>query len=159
MKVKYTKFQVALEIVGSLLLLGMIIFICIKWSQIPDLVPGHYNAMGEIDRWGSKIEIIILPLISIFIYAIITGFSFFPETWNIPVKISNFNKEAIYKCTRSLLIFMKVEVVGLFFYLTYHTVTLQPLSAYFLPVQLLVIFSTLIYFTVLILKAEKKKRY
>ena len=159
MKIKYTTFQVALEIIGLLLMLGMILFICIKWSQIPDLVPGHYNAMGEIDRWGSKIEIIILPLISIFIYAMLTGFSFFPETWNIPVKISDFNKETIYKCTRSFLIFMKVEVVGMFFYITYFTVTTQPLPSYFLPVQLLVIFGTLIYFIILISKTEKKKRY
>lgn len=159
MKVKYTKFQVALEIVGSLLLLGMIIFIFTKWNQIPDQVPGHYNAMGEIDRWGSKIEIIILPLMSIFIYAMITGFSFFPQTWNIPVKISDFNKEEIYKYAMSLLIFMKVEVVGMFFYITYFTVTGQPLPSYFLPVQLLVIFATLIYFIILMSKAGKHHRY
>ena len=158
MKVKYTKFQVALEIVGSLLLLGMIIFIFAKWNQIPDQVSGHYNAMGEIDRWGNKIEIIIMPLIAIFIYAMITGFSFFPQTWNIPVKISDFNKEEIYKYAMSLLIFMKVEVVGIFFYLTYFTVTAQPLPSYFLPAQLLVIFATLIYFIILMSKAGKKKR-
>jgi len=158
MKIKYTKFQIALEIVGSLLLLGMIIFIFAKWNQIPDQVPGHYNAMGEIDRWGSKIEIIILPLMSIFIYAMTTGFSFFPQTWNIPVKISDSNKEEIYKYSMSLLIFMKVEVVGMFFYITYFTVMAQPLPSYFLPIVLLVIFGTLIYFIILMSKAGKKKR-
>lgn len=158
MKVKFTKLQIALEIVGILLILGMILFIFTKWNQIPDQVPGHYNAIGEIDRWGNKIEIIIMPLIAIFIYAMITSFSFFPQTWNIPVKISDSNKEEIYKYSLSLLIFMKVEVVGMFFYITYFTVTTQPLPSYFLPITLLVIFATLIYFIILMSKAGKKKR-
>lgn len=159
MKVKYTKLQVALEVTGLLLLLGMFLFIFIKWNIIPNKIPGHYNSIGEIDRWGSKSEIIIAPIIGAFLYALLTGISFMPETWNIPTKISDFNKELVYKHTKSLLIFMKIELIGIFFYITYQTVTTNPLSSYFLPVQLLVIFGTIIYFVILILKSEKKKRY
>lgn len=32
---------------------------------LPDKVPMHYNAEGEIDRWGSKYENLIFPLIII----------------------------------------------------------------------------------------------
>lgn len=32
---------------------------------LPDMVPMHYNAQGEIDRWGSKYEQLILPVVTI----------------------------------------------------------------------------------------------
>ena len=28
---------------------------------MPDTVPLHYNAAGEIDRWGSKYESLLFP--------------------------------------------------------------------------------------------------
>ena len=30
---------------------------------MPDLVPMHYDAVGNIDRWGSKYENLIFPMI------------------------------------------------------------------------------------------------
>lgn len=32
---------------------------------MPDSVPMHYDVMGEIDRWGSKYENLIFPIIII----------------------------------------------------------------------------------------------
>lgn len=29
---------------------------------LPDQIPAHYNLAGKIDRWGSRLEILILPL-------------------------------------------------------------------------------------------------
>lgn len=31
----------------------------------PDTIPVHYNAAGEIDRWGSKYEFLLLPFFSV----------------------------------------------------------------------------------------------
>ncbi|MBP3339984.1 MAG: SdpI family protein [Lachnospiraceae bacterium] len=36
---------------------------------LPDKIPGHYDAMGNIDRWGSKYEILIMPIVIIFMTA------------------------------------------------------------------------------------------
>ena len=32
---------------------------------MPDTVPLHYNAAGEIDRWGSKYESLLFPAIAL----------------------------------------------------------------------------------------------
>lgn len=77
MKLKYTKLQLALEIIGLLFLVGMIVFIYTQWDQIPQQVPMHYNALGEIDSWGSKYQTLILPTISILLYIFMTVVSFF----------------------------------------------------------------------------------
>lgn len=30
---------------------------------LDDVVPVHFNALGEVDRWGSKYELLVLPLV------------------------------------------------------------------------------------------------
>ena len=39
---------------------------------MPDVVPMHYNAAGEIDRWGSKYENLLLPLIVLLLELLVT---------------------------------------------------------------------------------------
>lgn len=158
MKLKYTKFQITLEIIGLLLLVGMIVFVYTQWSQIPQQVPMHYNAMGEIDSWGSKYEILFLPAISILLYAFITAVSFFPQIWNVPVQITDENKEAVYLSTKDLLIFVKIEILASFFYINYHTATAQPLPITFLPVFIIITLGTLIFFVVRIIRLGKRKK-
>ncbi|MEG0473729.1 MAG: DUF1648 domain-containing protein, partial [Solibacillus sp.] len=47
--------------VGYTSLVAMVIFLLFKWSSLPAEVPAHFNAVGEVDRWGSKYELLILP--------------------------------------------------------------------------------------------------
>ena len=46
-------------------LLGTAVFLVLYWRDIPQKVPMHFNAAGQIDRWGSKAELLILSLIHI----------------------------------------------------------------------------------------------
>lgn len=43
------------------------------WGRIPKQIPGHYNAAGEIDRWGSKWELFLLPVFSVILYLLLTA--------------------------------------------------------------------------------------
>ncbi|AZV40910.1 hypothetical protein BAOM_0199 [Peribacillus asahii] len=36
-------------------------------GTLPEEVLAHYNALGEVDRWGSKWELLILPGVGAFI--------------------------------------------------------------------------------------------
>ena len=157
MKLKYTKFQIALEILCFLLLIGMISFVSNRWNQIPQQIPGHYNAMGEVNRMGNKSEILIMPILVALTYILFTLLSFFPKLWNVPVKITDDNKVPVYCCTRSLLLFTKIETITLFFYITYFMATAQPLPANFLPGTLLILFGTMTFFVIRIIKLGKKK--
>lgn len=157
MKLKYTKLQIALEIIGILVITGMIIFVCVRFNQLPEKIPGHYNAMGEVNRWGNKREIFTVPIVSIILYAFITVITFFPQIWNVSVQITNENKEAVYRCVRSLIILTKIEMLGTFFYLTIFMGYSKQLPMTFLPVMLLIIFGTIIFFIIRILKIGKEK--
>ena len=65
--------QKIIECACAAMILGMILGLLLFWSQIPDQVPGHYNSAGEIDRWGDKWELLLLPSCGVFLYCIISA--------------------------------------------------------------------------------------
>ena len=55
----------AYKLTMALILLGFVlagIFLTIA----PDRIPAHYNIRGEVDRWGSKYEFLIMPFMNLF---------------------------------------------------------------------------------------------
>ncbi|MBF6608342.1 MAG: DUF1648 domain-containing protein [Flavobacterium sp.] len=40
------------------------------YSSLPEIIPIHYNALGEVDGFGNKIHILILPLVTTLLFAI-----------------------------------------------------------------------------------------
>jgi len=54
-----------------LVTLAPIIYLMSIWSQLPLKVPMHWNAQGEIDRYGSRKELLILSIVlPIFMYVL-----------------------------------------------------------------------------------------
>lgn len=43
------------------------------WGRIPDRIPGHYNAAGEIDRWTGKWELFLLPAFGVILYMMLSA--------------------------------------------------------------------------------------
>ncbi|MDG1571733.1 SdpI family protein [Robiginitalea sp. M366] len=42
------------------------------WGQLPESVPLHWNVEGQVDRYGSRNELLVIPLVtSLLIYAIL----------------------------------------------------------------------------------------
>lgn len=157
MKSRHSKFQIALEVVGLLLMIGLIVFVCIQFFKLPSKIPGHFNAMGEVDRWGNKNELIALTIMGTLLYIFLSVVTFLPQAWGLPVKITDLNRDAVYSCTRSLLIFTKLEIQVIFLYLAYSMVSAQSLSPIFLPTILLVLFGTITYFIIRIIQLGKKE--
>jgi len=47
------------------------IYLAFIWNELPNKVPMHWNIKGEIDRYGDKIELIIIPfLLPLLVYLI-----------------------------------------------------------------------------------------
>lgn len=148
MKTRYSKLQLFLEIIGAAILISFFIFLVKSWSSIPERIPGHYNAAGVVDRWGNKNEILLMPIIGAILYLGLTMITFFPEIWNVPMAQSQENKEAVYKCMKTMLISLKVEITAMFFYISFHSVNSMDLPIAFLPIVLIIIFGSLTYFIV-----------
>jgi hypothetical protein len=148
MRTEATSFQKIMEIISALLLSLFISYIALSWYNLPDMIPGHYNAFGEIDRLGPKIEIFFLPAVTLFVYFILTLISHYPSVWNVPRIRNEERTAAVYSCLKTMLVLLKLEIIILFFFLSFFSVSGKNLPASYLPVLLSVVLSTTAYFTV-----------
>jgi len=159
MKIKYknTKLQNIMEVASLLIIISMFLLVIIRWDSLPDKIPGHYNALGEVNRWGNKGELIILPIVSIMMYLLLTVVTAFPSIWNMPVTVTEENRVRVIGCTKNMMLLMKAEMLLMFAYINYNTMEVKALSPLFLPVTLVIIFGTLIFFIVRTIKLSKDR--
>lgn len=153
MKLKYTKFQKIIELFTIIIILGMWIYLIKSWGSLPNKIPVHYNGAGAADDWDDKSNVLAVPITSSVLYILITILSFFPSIWNTPVAITEENRKSVYLNLRNMIILSKFEMVGIFAYLTYCDIKSQSLGVLFLPIALIVVFGTVIYYAI---KACKK---
>lgn len=57
------KASIQKEIPLILVVLIPFIYIWVIWDQLPDKVPLHWNINGEVDRYGDKIELLMIPIL------------------------------------------------------------------------------------------------
>lgn len=150
--VPYSPQDLALEavaLVGILLTLGLTVLF---WPALPALVPTHFGVTGEVDAWGDKRTILILPSVSVLLYLMFTIVCRYPHKFNYPWPITAQNARQQYQLAYSLLAWFKAEVILLFSFLEWTTIRtafgqIKGLGIAFLPLVLLVMFGTLgIYF-------------
>lgn len=145
MKIKRGKFDIILNVLCLVIIISTILFLIITWSEIPDKIPMHYDFAGNINRWGSKTGIIVLPVITCILYIFITIIESFPKIWNTGVKVTEENRVCVYSTLLHLVSTMKFITVCVFTYLTMQTSTGFKISAWFLPIFLLTIFGDTFY--------------
>lgn len=102
-KIAKTKNECAWDIIGYLFYIGSIVFLISVWSKLPGEVPAHYNAVGEVDRWGSKWELLILPSVGLFIIILLQFFEKHPEMHNYPQRFNESNAELFYLQSRKMI--------------------------------------------------------
>lgn len=153
---KKSKFSKAVNLLCLVILIGTILFLVVSWGNIPDRIPGHYNAAGEVDRVGGKGEIIMIPVMEIILYGLITLVEQFPQVWNTGVKPTKENEKWIYSATGNLIAAAKIVMVTELSYITIATVRMQSLGKWFLPVSLAAIAVPFVCYMVYILRKGKK---
>ena len=110
-----TKFDLILEIAAFLFFLAIWLLPIFAYQILPETIPTHYNLKGEIDDWGSKGTIFILPAIGLVLYIGLTVLNKYPHVFNYPTKVTEDNALQQYsKATRWMRI-IKLIVVMLFF--------------------------------------------
>jgi uncharacterized membrane protein len=98
-----TKSEKVWDIIGYSYLIGTIFFLVMVWVNLPDQVPAHFNGFGEVDRWGSKWELIILPIISIFLLLMMQFLEHHPEWHNYPARLNESNAKSFYLLSRKIM--------------------------------------------------------
>ncbi len=137
-----------------LVLVGTVVFLAGYWKQIPAEVPMHYNAAGEIDRWGSRAELLILPVIAWLLYGLLTVVEQIPSAWNTGVKVTAENREQVYALLGHMLSTLKLLVMVMFAWITLWCALARPLPVWFLPVVLAAVFGDMAYWLIRLFRAR-----
>ena len=99
---------------GYTFYIGSIILLFSVWNQLPEQVPAHYGLTGEVDRWGSKSELFLLPGIGFLILVTMQALERFPEAYNYPERLNASNAPRFYMNSRRMLNQMKNICLAVF---------------------------------------------
>ena len=155
MEIKHNKLDTIAEVFCMILLIVTTLYTIYMYIQLPEKIPIHYNAAGVIDRYGNKLEIFILLIVTWVMYIGLSLVTRVPQFWNTGVSVTAENKDRVYRILKNMLKIINIEINVIFCYLIYNTTTLYDLPKWFVPVFLVLLFSTmLISFIVLIKKAK-----
>lgn len=148
MKIKNNLADKIMEAICLVLMIGIALYLILFWSRIPDKIPMHYDWGGNIDRWGNKGEIILIPIMTWIMYLFLTGIEMLPKLWNTGVTVTAENAARVYRVLKYLMKTMKLIVVVDFSFMTINTLVGQNMPGWFTPVFLFLTFGNLIFWIV-----------
>jgi uncharacterized membrane protein len=117
--------------------------------RLPSRIATHFDGAGNVNGWGEPRMLWLFPLIAAFVYALMTVVSYFPESFNYPVRVTPLMRPRLQAITLGMIAWLRVEIVGLFLLIQYEIVhsaraghnTLPP---FLLPTLTGLVFATII---------------
>lgn len=108
LKIKLTKYQQRLITLGWLIIAMNFIIVGISYTNLPDIIPAHFNYKGEVDGFGTKSTIWTFPILSSIIYFIFYLVIKNINLWNMhyPIKVTDENAPEIYKTSLKMLVYI-----------------------------------------------------
>ncbi|HEX2911687.1 MAG TPA: DUF1648 domain-containing protein [Chloroflexia bacterium] len=148
LKIPLSSTERLLGLITALVVALTFINVFAAWSNLPDIIPTHYNAAGKIDGTGPKWTVWLVPGVQLVLTLVISIVSRFPHTFNYPWKITSENAGRQYLMARLLLVWLRLELALLFAYLNWKTIQsalnqANGLDWWFLPLTLIAMFGSL----------------
>ena len=101
-----------------LIIIAPAVYLAIIWNTIPETIAMHFNLKGNVDRYGSKNELIIMVLVLTLINAVI--YLLLPEVYRIdPKRYAAENKSRLHRMAFAVSVFI-AAVVCLIIYSSIH---------------------------------------
>ena len=145
--------QRILGILAPVVLLGAIVFVLIRFPHLPEQIPTHYNFAGEIDGYGGRFSLLLMPLIGLVMDASLVLVGRFPKSWNTGVRVTLYNRVRVYRLVRDLLAELRFTT-ALFFggFAVYQSLLPEHFSGNILGVLTLLFFIPLVRYFVRLLR-------
>jgi uncharacterized membrane protein len=121
MKVPHLRpYQIALEAVCLILFVAGLVFTAVKYPALPEQIPNHFDAAGNITDYSGKGSIWLFEGINAAMYAMMTIFIFIPsvvQNPNVTWKVRPGSQYILARETISMLGETKLACIALFDYL------------------------------------------
>lgn len=70
------------DVLVAALFVAVLVYLLLQWSQLPGRIPAHFGVDGEVDRYGSKLELWLLPAIGVVMWIMMTWLEKYPHMFN-----------------------------------------------------------------------------
>lgn len=131
------------RLAALILLLGNFAFVFYHLPQLPETIPTHFGANGQIDGWGSKYTILIPAGIQLLVNLLLEFLSRHPEMHNYMTQVTDENREKLYAASSGLLVKMNVAV-GIIFMTISYSIVKQELPTILIIAELMGLFGLII---------------
>lgn len=149
---KSNKFDLIANMASIVILLAATIFVLIRWSDLPEQIPSHYNFKGEPNAYGGKGTLIfemIMGWVMVLTFLIIGKL---PQVWNTGVERTPANEAVINRIVKDMISVMELILAMLFAYMMITPVLGIRMGKWFMPLFLVLIFGTIIVTTVRLIR-------
>lgn len=121
-KISATRWEKLFNFLSAAVIITIFIYAVYQFESLPDRIPTHFNAQGEVDGWGGKSTVFILPGISAVSFILLYFLTKIPHLFNLPVTITEENAPHIYSLARTMMAVFNFEIVLIFSYATWSTI-------------------------------------
>ena len=102
-KVPFEPMDIFIELTSISILLFMWIYALYNYVDLPETIPTHFNSKGEVDDFGNKLTIWIVPGIATVMYVGLFFLNKFPHLHNYMVNITEENALKNYRFSTRIL--------------------------------------------------------
>ena len=150
-----TRYQRIAGILAPVMLLGVLAYILIVWHTLPERIPTHYNAVGQIDGYGGRGTLLFMPIFGLVMDLTIALTGRFPKSWNTGVRITVLNRVRVYRLLRDLMADLRLTM-ALFFgaYAVYHATLPEHFSGLVVLIAMLLILLPLLRYFIRLSRAK-----
>jgi len=130
---------------------------------LPPRIPTHFDISGNVNGWGEPRMLWLLPFIATLIFGLMTLVSFFPHSFNYPMRVTPAMRPRVENITLAMIAWLRAEVACIFLWIQFETIEsaregANRLSPWFLPLLLVVVFGTITWHFVALLRAGRDMR-
>ncbi len=150
-----TRYQRIAGILAPLLLLGSIVYILIVWQKLPERIPTHYNFAGEIDGYGGRGSLLLMPIIGLATDLTVAICGRFPQSWNTGARVTVLNRARVYRLIRDLMADLRLSMALAFAgFAVYQASLPEHFSGNVTGIMLILIFAPLVRYFIRLARAK-----
>ena len=124
-ELKKTRTDKIIEIVGWCILVVMWCSVFIYYSKMPDIIPIHYNSVGQVDDYGDKSMMWSLLIIGSVMYIGLVLLNKIPYIFNYSTKITTENAFSQYTNATKIIRYLNLIIISTFSFIVFKTILIS----------------------------------